>query len=136
MTDAVCAAGFQANFVIVIGNKYGLNSAASRAITQVAFHEFPLKKGKKVTLTDIKKRLLKSANWNDTIHDPYHSALNVIMVNAMALLNELPKSIIDTMKQINDLGKRYIQRFLLNYCVNLINRNTNFELKYFFGKIT
>ena len=111
MTDAVCAAGFQANFVIVIGNKYGLNSAASRAITKVAFHEFPLKKGKKVTLTDIKKRLLKSANWNDTIHDPYHSALNYIMINAMALLNELPKSIIDTMKQINDLGKRYIQSF-------------------------
>merc|ERR1711874_820143 len=100
VTDAVCAAGFQANFVIVIGNKYGLNSAASRAITKVAFHEFPLKKGTH-TLTDIKKRLLKSANWNDdTIQNPYFSALNVIMVNALALLNELPKTIIEIMKKV------------------------------------
>ena len=107
MTDAVCAAGFQANFVIVIGNKYGLNSAASRAITKVAFHEFPLKKSRIHTLIDIKERLLKSANWNDdTIQNPYFSALNVIMVNAMALLNELPKTIIETMKKVNDLDKR------------------------------
>ena len=108
MTDAVCAAGFQANFVIVIGNKYGLNSAASRAITKMAFHEFPLKKGTNhINLVDIKKRLLKSSNWNDTtIQNPYISALNVIMINALALINELPKDIIKTMKKVNDLGKR------------------------------
>ena len=89
------------------GNKYGLNSAASRAITKVAFHEFPLKKSRTHTLTDIKERLLKSANWNDnTIQNPYFSALNVIMVNALALLNELPKTIIETMMKVNDLGKR------------------------------
>ena len=94
VTDAVYAAGFQADFVIVIGNKYGLNSAASRAIIKLAYHYCPLdkKNASILTLADGKKRLLESSKRNE-----FNDAVNVIK---RILLRELPSHVIDAMKEV------------------------------------
>ena len=110
MTDAECAVGFQANFVIVIANKYGLNSAVSRAIIKVVFYQYPYdSKREDQNQAKIRREsVLKLSKWNDDTFKlyfknfPMNELKRYIRNSGLALFEHLPSKIVETINEFND----------------------------------